>query len=370
MVLQKREALILGWYGYDNLGDELLLDVISNQLFEKINTIYYLCNPVARKDIRRKSIIPISVTSRRTLFRLIKRLFLVDLVVLGGGTYLRDIGEVKNLRFKLLLITLALLFRKKIVLWGGGLGPFSFHKNSRLLRFVLRRIDFVYLRDYDSVELYRSITGREAVLVPDPVFLLNRNLIRSNFPEESRTLSIGLSLREWHAFNGEIKGDQFQKLLLEMAFFLEKVLPGDMIRVVFFVFQNSPDDSMSNDRQVFDQLRSLVKRDIDWEVEYLDRNLSRVQEAYQKVNFFIGMRLHSLILALMMDLPTLAISYDPKVKGLFKQLGISGYNVDYESIEGKNLLDKFEVLSNQNYINERDSFLESLRRYDELVMSI
>ena len=54
----------------------------------------------------------------------------------------------------------------------------------------------------------------------------------------------------------------------------------------------------------------------------------QLKGVFKEVNFTIGMRYHSLIMALAHQCPCFPISYDPKVTQLMEELGLSGWELN------------------------------------------
>lgn len=111
---KQSKILIVGGYGYLNIGDEAilggLLRYIENILgYDKNNIIVFSYNPQYTMNIHK-----VKATNR-----LYKTILKTDIIIIGGGELF---GEYKNLFYKhLLLILTCKLLNKKIYLLGIGI---------------------------------------------------------------------------------------------------------------------------------------------------------------------------------------------------------------------------------------------------------
>jgi colanic acid/amylovoran biosynthesis protein len=63
------------------------------------------------------------------------------------------------------------------------------------------------------------------------------------------------------------------------------------------------------------------------------------------MDFFVATRLHSAIYALKAGVPVVAVAYEPKTIGIFKDLDLSEFVLDIRSIDKVGLENKFGRLS-------------------------
>jgi polysaccharide pyruvyl transferase CsaB len=364
-------VLLLGWYGYNNLGDELLFDIITSDLLKKCNKIYYPCNPLNFCCKENNVLKPLRLRGRLQFLKLLLVLLKCDLVVLGGGTYLRDIISRKILRSKLYIIYIAQKLKKTTIIWGGGIGPFYFNKNSKLLKSVLSNFDHVLLRDNNSSLLFKKITGLSCCTAPDPVYHLYHS-IPSNFKSSGHhddTLTLGLSLREWGSDLGGHDKVQYKKFINSLRIFISKLNDEYNLKIKCFIFQNSKGDIMSSDKTVYVNIFETSEI-LNVEYIYFKNDTSLFLESISSLNCIIGMRLHSIVLASFFHIPILGISYDIKVKSLMKDLNIDNCCFEYSNINSSILSNKFNLIFKQNYSDIIRKKIENLNVYRDLLRKI
>ena len=105
--------------------------------------------------------------------------------------------------------------------------------------------------------------------------------------------------------------------------------------------------------------RELASRFQDPRVQVVDKALS-IEEtlAYTKAfDFVIGMRLHSLIMAVAVDTPVVAISYDPKVENIMADMQIP-YCLKLEDMTPEALRKATEAVS--DHLEEVRSAMEKV----------
>ncbi len=97
-------------------------------------------------------------------------------------------------------------------------------------------------------------------------------------------------------------------------------------RLVFLPFQYPDDNRM--EKEIIGKIQGPVLE--------LDRNLTPAEMLYclDQVDFMFGMRLHALIMAAALKIPFASLSYDPKIDGFVRSLGleVTGSLDQYDSV--------------------------------------
>ena len=101
------------------------------------------------------------------------------------------------------------------------------------------------------------------------------------------------------------------------------------------------------------------------EVYLVDEDLSvhDLFDLYGSLDFLIGTRFHSVIFALLMGVPAIAISYSsPKAYGIMKMIGLERFCLEISNIKLKELVQRFVDLeqSSQKIRSQIESFLSKL----------
>ncbi|MCG3203714.1 MAG: hypothetical protein KCHDKBKB_00386 [Elusimicrobia bacterium] len=121
------KVLIAGYYGFGNLGDELILSSILLQLKRRYGQISVTVLSHAPMETVRFH--QAHALSRWNIFALIPAIWRHDFLLLGGGGLLQNKTSQKSLLYYLSLVLLSRLLQTPVVLYAMGVeslkGPFS-----------------------------------------------------------------------------------------------------------------------------------------------------------------------------------------------------------------------------------------------------
>ena len=245
---------------------------------------------------------------------------------------MQDSTSKRSLFYYTFLIRLAKLCRTKIYIYANGIGPLN--DPSRLYP-VLRLADRISVRDPDSLLLAREICKNSTpiYLTADPVFTcpIKKSADDTLKKKHSVSMYFAVSLRQCAA--GKINTER-----------LERVIRAQKAKGLLPVFVSMQD---SYDRDMCEKLARKTGGTVA-DINNIDELFCLLENA----SFAIGMRLHFLLCALMCETPTVALSYDTKVKSCVSYLG-SPYILDAFS---------FSVSSALRAIDMAIRDLETVRR--------
>jgi len=294
---------IAAWIGSNNLGDELILMSLLNQL---------QANGVALEDITAISKAP-KMTSERfainsidhfSLFGVFNAIRNSDILIFGGGGILQDDTSIWNLPYHLSRIWIAQILGKKIITVGVGAGPIDTKLGRWLTRNTFNNKKFLFVRDVESKELLASIGISNITVGPDLVF----SLPRINLPAKGY---IAAALRPYSPKGGLLpvsmrnsKSDD--GFLIDIAKALDEtsIKAGLPIRFISF----------DSDKDV--EFQQKIAALMNTEVTFSTPSPSDVADEIGGANVVIGMRFHSAVLAILAGRPSVLIGYSPKVKSL------------------------------------------------------
>ncbi len=350
---------ISGYYGFDNLGDEAVLYSLLEALREACPTV----RPVVLSHApeRTSALYGVEAVNRWRIGEVYRALTRADLLLSGGGSLLQDVTGLKSLVYYLGVVWLARRLGKPVVFYAQGIGPVKSKTGRLLMRLVASDVQLITVRDENSARdlAEMGVTRPPVEVTADPVLgldparadrkkgmeILERTGVfepsagrdggdnqPGSAPSPGEVCSAGkphplvgagpalgggggrgsttapvagVSVREWPGF-----GEKQQEALARVC----DDLCRRGYRVLFIPLQYPGDLTVS--RQVAAMMRERAA--------VLDRRLT-VGEAVSLVaclDLLIGMRLHALILAAVMGVPPVGISYDPKVDRFLEQLGL------------------------------------------------
>lgn len=289
-----RRALLCGYYGEHNLGDDALLQVLLAQLPDGWRAVVTAWD---QPQVRRSCAAwpELDTVNRRHLRSVLAALWRCDALVLGGGSLLQDTTSFASLLYYAALILAARARGLPVLLWGQGLGPLHRRRSRLLARLLLCVATGISWRDRDS-QRWAARWGVQALQGSDPVW--------------------GLPERPWRGAGGPILlcwrpvarlADEDWRALLTV---LDQLAERSDRTVLWLPFHQDQDAELLPQLQQ----RGLLP-------EGLQHRSHRVSAAdpdaamalCQGASLVLAMRLHGLILAALAGSPCAALSYDPKV---------------------------------------------------------
>lgn len=293
----------LGYYGFDNLGDEAVLAGIRTALktqprFDGAQFLVLSNSPEGTQRLH-----PGVLAANRWKWReAANALSGTDLFILGGGSLLQDATSVKSVVWYALMARIARSKSKRLLWWGQGVGPLRSNLSRFLVKHIANQADAITIRDEKSSELLKAVGATGSIeTVADPAFALSP--IQPAVPTE---ISVLVALRPW----------QDEAWLRRVLHGQEENLDGllrQATQTSRHALRGLPMHQPGDADMIF-QTGSAV---LDWRNDPIEATMGTVADA----SLVIGMRLHALIFAARCGVPFVALSYDPKVDALAKASG-------------------------------------------------
>lgn len=356
-----KSVLISGYYGFNNTGDEAMIETFSIALAKKNYKLIVLSsNPEKTKEMYN-----VEAYDRYNLIEIIKAIKEADILVSGGGTLFQDITSKKSIWYYLGIVKLAQLMGKKVCVAYQGMGPI----NTKLYRIMTKNtlnkksVKLVAMRDKQAYEYAKDIGVKEdkMMLSSDMIFMAKppakercEKIIRDNVHnyEEGEVL-IGFSIREW-------KDKDRTDLFAEIA---DKLVEKYNARIVFFPFHKPKDAEIS-------KIVSHKMKHEDKAVLMPNRYLpSEILGAMGYMNVNIGVRLHALVFSALMNIPTIGISYEPKIDGFLEMMNMTSV-CTYENISVEKILEKVDYYMENKDVNYTEKTKEFERMGQEALEKI
>lgn len=334
------EVLISGYYGFDNFGDDAILHVLVSELKKKFRSPGITV--ISNNPKKTEKIYGVDSVYRFNLPGITKKMEICNFFISGGGSLLQDVTSFRSFLYYLGLIHMANSRDKKTIIYGQGIGPISTIFARFLTRNVLLKTALTAVRDRESRDFLKQLRV-DSVLVTDPVWHF-KSLDGNNFFNNDK-INIGVQLREWKTFSN--------KALNTVAEAVEEKFNDEKYCINLIVLQDTQDIKiMQNLKNIF--LKKKLKSKIRiYSTSYL--SIPQSLSMFGSLDYLIGMRYHACLVAINFNVPTLALSYDPKVKHLAIESKIPCINID-SLRKGKNksvLLNKInELISNTEEIKK------------------
>lgn len=306
--------------------------------------------------------------ARRALLRALAQADLV-LVCGGGNLYSTNAGDGLTGWFGLTLGcgAAALLMGKPLALLPQSIGPLHSREQRWATRLLVRHARLTCVRERKSLAVLRELgCAQRAVCLPDLAFGAGaaaaaeaRALLgRLGAAGQGAAMRVGMSVMNW-ADQYPLFGRQaeYEQALLACI----DTITAQGGQVVLFAQCCGP-SAMDDDRLVSARVQARAAQPGRVHVMREVAAPEVLQAAYGQMDYFIGTRMHAVILALNAGTPALAIGYLHKTRGVFEALGLRERCLDIDTITAAQLLDAFERLQRDATRGAAEPYLDHARR--------
>lgn len=346
------EIVISGYYGFNNIGDESILRAVVDNLKDKIPEASIT---VLTKDVEyTKQKYGVNAVNRKSFSAVLAAVASCDLLISGGGSLLQDVTSKKSILYYIAIIKLALLLRKKVLIYSQGIGPINSDFNRKLTARTLNKVSGIVVRDESSKEFLKEIgIKKEVIVTADPVLripatdlTLGKEILENEGLDFSeKKLLVGFAVKE-----RKTDSDFINELEKAMRYLVTD--RGAKVVLIPFHFME--------DRLLINELSSRLS-DIGESITCLHQKYltDEMLSIIGNMDILVGVRLHSLIHAAIMNVPFIGISYDPKVNSFLKSVGTKAVSSIYD-FSAEAFLSEFDDI-----MGKRTEFCERVKENTE-----
>ncbi len=311
-VRRRRFRVVMsGYYGFSNAGDDAILQSIHGGILAASDDIQVTVLSHDPEQTRRQY--GLDAVYRFDLVQVGRALRRCDALLSGGGSLLQDRTSTRSLLYYLMVIRWAKKLGKPVMLYANGIGPVTKPENRKKVKQTVELADVVTLRDRASAQELRDMGVKhpELHITADPVFNLvpadadrGRELLaKAGLPGGRKFAAV--SVRDWPAAR------QFPQQAAQLCDHLHRTYG---LETVFLLMQPAAD------RETTEQVRRAMESP-----SYLldvPATPSELMAVLGQAELCVAMRLHTLIFAARMAVPTVGLVYDPKVDSYLKELDL------------------------------------------------
>lgn len=356
--------IISGYYGFGNLGDELILSVIIRELKKRGFQITVL----SKAPELTKSQYGVQAVHRMNLPDIFDAFAHADIFISGGGGLFQDATGLGSVLYYGGLIQLARFFELTVIFFAQGVGPLHGDFARFFTQKALERSALITVRDKESADLIQTLTGHLPEITADPVWLYEmptQKPLHPTFSSLTGIWHIGISLRPWRTLT-------FRQIQA-FAYFLKNLirLAGKTVHIHLFAFQETQDEEPLKLLEKSLRSEQIENLTITWTPQ------ETLMKTLSSCDLFFGMRFHSLVLALLAKIPVYGLPYDPKVQHLLETLRLKGTDVSQlDMLDEEMVYDHFlryrypdlEELQNRAQLNFQR--LDELMKLEEMVIPL
>lgn len=311
-VRRRRFRVVMsGYYGFSNAGDDAILQSIHGGILAASDDIQVTVLSHDPEQTRRQY--GLDAVYRFDLVQVGRALRRCDALLSGGGSLLQDRTSTRSLLYYLMVIRWAKKLGKPVMLYANGIGPVTKPENRKKVKQTVELANVVTLRDRASAQELRDmgVKHSELHITADPVFNLvpagadrGRELLAKAGLQAGRKFA-AVSVRDWPAAR------QFPQQVAQLCDHLQRTYG---LETVFLLMQPAAD------RETTEQVRRAMESP-----SYLldvPATPSELMAVLGQAELCVAMRLHTLIFAARMAVPTVGLVYDPKVDSYLKELDL------------------------------------------------
>ena len=285
--MRRYKAALLGYYGFGNLGDELLLQscigILNRQGISREKIIVLSNNPKETSES-----FHVDTCNRWRIREVIHAFRNSDALLLGGGGLFQDSTSIKSCVWYWGILRLAKFLGCKIIAIGQSFGPLNSKLSLWLTRNAMNSCSVIHVRDEPSYNMAMKSKCRHVILGTDIVMTLK--------PETHS-----------HNHNGY--------MLINL-----RPCPGldDFVRVITPHIEHASIKGAALSDDDIKPLKMIInQKDIVRVKSFHD-----AQTLWQGASSALGMRLHFGVLSRIFEVPLALMPYDVKVNEFARQSGV------------------------------------------------
>ncbi len=299
------QAVLCGYYGYGNGGDEALLATLLQFLPAHIAPVVLSGNPAQTQALH-----GVPACDRKDIRGVLTQLRQSQLFIWGGGSLIQDATSAFSPWYYCGLMLLAQRLGLQTIAWAQGIGPLHRRQTRWIARQAFRGCDAISVRDRGSL-VWLQDWGLTATVAPDPVWALTATPVPDSLLSETPLSRVAVVLRS----HPQLTPDRLQTLTQALQIFQQQ----SQTQLLLVPFQQSQDLAIAQQLQA--QLPDIS------ELCVLE-DPRQLKGLFTQIKMAIAMRLHGLIMAAAEGCQCFGISYDPKVERLLQEIKAPGWNFE------------------------------------------
>lgn len=339
-------VLISGYYGYNNAGDEAILQSMVSEfrkVYSDIDIVVLSANPSKTAQLYN-----IKAISRNNLLHIFSEIKKCDLLISGGGSLFQDATSLFSPWYYSSIIMMAHFLKKPVFAYAQGIGPINNHFNKKLLKCIMNWTYGISVRDKRSLNELKSFgIKREISCTIDPAFLIEsaskdesrKILQKENQGKDLARPKIGFSVRTW---KGSV---DVASIFADVADKVSREFGAD---IVLFPLYYETDLKLAEDIAEKMQSSVVIIRE--------ECSPAQLIGLYGLMDINVCIRFHGLVFSAMNGIPMVAISYDPKIDSFMDYLGVNNV-LKYKELDSQSVFDaiKMKWLDRENLSVQIDS---------------
>lgn len=267
-----------------------------------------------------------------------------DVVVSCGGGFLLTHGFSVMTLQHLVQLKIAFDYKKPVIIYSQSIGPLYNKIIAQWTKNVLDKVEKIFVREKISEKLLQKMKVKAPIeVVPDSAFSMD--LVQSDFVDElvnffkkdSNAPLVGVTVRDWkfpEVEDSAFHRKKYIKSIQAAIHHLETKYGAKVLLMPQVLGPNAFNDDRNISREILNGMSDTKAQLID-----IDFHPRELKYFYSKMDMFIGTRMHSNIFALSSGVPTVAINYEHKTRGIMELLDLKEYVLDISGITPEDLIE-------------------------------
>ena len=277
----------------------------------------------------------------------------VDSIFVKGGGFLHSYGgktDSYTLYYLTFHIRLAQALGKRVIILPNSVGPLNNTIARKIVVKTLLNCSLVTVREQISKKCLDELKI-PSLFFPDLGFFLSPSdrdmkdyLKQRGIPLDGKCIVITMRPYRFQGFSDP--NQLYDKYIFGMKFFIEEVV-SEGYHVTLMSHTLGPSSHENDSLALKDLMQHLSEKTLSRVVFIEDFGLDckDVERIYSYYDYMVGTRFHSVIFALNVGVPAVAIAYGGnKGKGMMGVLGNNEYLLDMDKVSGQDLLRIFKHL--------------------------
>jgi polysaccharide pyruvyl transferase CsaB len=295
-------AVLCGYYGQGNGGDEALLASLLQMLPASVTPIVLSGNPAQTHDRYH-----VDAIDRKNPYAVQQALRSAQVFIWGGGSLLQDATSAVSPIYYAGLMALAQKMGLQTIAWAQGVGPLQRSLTQWMAHQTFAGCDAVSVRDRGSAAILAN-WGISFTLAPDPVWALESTPVDGLWDLPAPRVAVNLRSHP------QLTPARLETLTQALITF-QKATQACLLLLPFQAAQ---------DLAIAEAIQPRLPG-----VSHILRleDPQQLKGVFRGVEMAIAMRFHGLIMAAAEGCRCFALSYDPKVSNLMQALDLPGWSL-------------------------------------------
>lgn len=350
------DAVIIGYYGFRNLGDEAVLDGLLKLLRQELrmgDVVVVSGDPKNTQDTH--GVRAVDWTDAPAV---LEAVYNTSLVIVGGGGLLSDqsgftpeLALTRNAGTLPGYLAPALMAESMgipVVAWGVGVGPFFYEDSRRWMKVFGEAASAISVRTKEDLRELEKLDIPGGSVGGDLAWLVEAASPPSDLKRTLRHLPrpvVAVSARSWGSASLQVFRER--ALAEGLDAFVSKH-GGSVLFVPLQELGDAWDDRLGSQR-----IANMMSSD---EIHHIPPGLSHTQiiSVLENCDLSVNMRLHGTILGAIAGAPSISITYDPKVSRMADQLGLGDLCHPADGLSPSRLAGSLEAVWSDLEARKRD----------------